>query len=268
MIVGVIVDRHFRPVCSEDVAWQYRRSDNLVPVIDQQPFRNRPRLVVADRGMISADAIAALERRGLEYILGAMRERCSRRSAEPVMVDTAPSVPAGDPGQGRPDTELQAKEVKVGDRRLYRLPQPGRGHRCRTRRGGRGGNVTRQATARRQESPPSATAPTAPRLRRTPASSNNAIDEDRIAEDAAATTGSISYAPTPWSHPLNAMLPLPARLLVWWSSCSARTKPCCRPADLSRRPTRRSAAMSSCELLGAGVLKRAEEQLAAARLKR
>ncbi len=89
--------------------------------------------------MISADTIAALEQRGHEYILG-VRERSSSEVREALMVDTAPSVPRlVIPRQGRPDTELQAKEVKVGDRRhivcrnLVEAAQA-----ARTPRGGRG----------------------------------------------------------------------------------------------------------------------------------
>ncbi len=84
MIVGVIVDQHGRPVCSE--MWPGNTADvtTLVPVIDR--LRGRFAIghvcVVADRGMISADTIAALEQRGLEYILG-VRVRSSRRSARP-----------------------------------------------------------------------------------------------------------------------------------------------------------------------------------------
>ena len=48
--------------------------------------------VVADRGMISAATIAALEERGLEYILG-VRERTSKEVREVVMADQRRFVP-------------------------------------------------------------------------------------------------------------------------------------------------------------------------------
>ncbi len=119
MIVGVIVDQHGRAGLLGDVCPAIAADVTaLVPVIDR--LRGRFAIghvcVVADRGMISADTIAALEQRGLEYILG-VRERSSKEVREALMVDTAPSVPLVIPRQGRPDTELQAKEVKVGDRR-------------------------------------------------------------------------------------------------------------------------------------------------------
>jgi hypothetical protein len=76
MIVGVVIDAAGRPICSE--MWPGNTADVsvLVPVIDR--LRSRFAIgrvcVVADRGMISTPTIAALEERGLEYVLGA-RER-------------------------------------------------------------------------------------------------------------------------------------------------------------------------------------------------
>ena len=75
MIVGVVIDAAGRPVCSE--MWPGNTADVsvLVPVIDR--LRSRFGIgrvcVVADRGMISAPTIAALEERGLEYVLGRAR---------------------------------------------------------------------------------------------------------------------------------------------------------------------------------------------------
>jgi transposase len=113
MIVGVIIDQEGRPVCSE--MWPGNAADvtTLIPVIDR--LRNRFAIervcVVADRGMISAATIAALEQRGLEYILG-VRERSSKEVREVVRADPTPSVPLVIPRKGRADTDLRAKEVK------------------------------------------------------------------------------------------------------------------------------------------------------------
>jgi len=118
MIVGVIIDQEGRPVCSE--MWPGNTADvtTLIPVIDR--LRNRFAIdkvcVVADRGMISAATIVALEQRGLEYILG-VRERSTKEVRDVVMADPSPGVPLLIPRRGRADTELQAKEVKLGDRR-------------------------------------------------------------------------------------------------------------------------------------------------------
>jgi hypothetical protein len=118
MVVGVIMDQDGRPVCSE--MWPGDTADvtTLIPVIDRlrQRFAIGRVCVVADRGMISAQTIASLEERGLEYILG-VRERSSKEVQEVVLNDPAPSVSLVIPRRGRRDTELEAKEVRVGGRR-------------------------------------------------------------------------------------------------------------------------------------------------------
>jgi hypothetical protein len=118
MIVGVILDQHGRPVCSE--MWPGNTADvtSLIPVIDRlrRRFAIGRVCVVADRGLISAETIAALEERGLEYILG-VRERSSKEVREIVMADAKPLVALVIPRARRPDTDLEAKEVKLGPRR-------------------------------------------------------------------------------------------------------------------------------------------------------
>jgi hypothetical protein len=182
MIVGVIIDQEGRPVCSE--MWPGNTADvtTLIPVIDRlrSRFRIERVCVVADRGMISADTIAGLEERGLEYILG-VRERSSKEVQEVVLTDPAPSVPLVIPRRGRPDTELQAKEVRLGDRRyivcrnLVEAAQAARTReavvatlRARLRQGDKalvGNSVYR-------------------RYLKTPDQRHFSIDEDRIAKDA------------------------------------------------------------------------------------
>jgi len=90
----------------------------LIPVVDRlgQRFGIARVGVVADRGMISAQTIAALEARGLEYILG-VRERTSKEVRTLVLDDEAAFVPLVIPRPGRPDTELEAKAVTLGKRR-------------------------------------------------------------------------------------------------------------------------------------------------------
>lgn len=118
MIVGVVIDQAGPPVCSE--LWPGDTADvtTLIPVVDRlrQRFAIGRVCVVADRGMISTETIAALEERGLEYILGA-RERTSKEVREVVLADPQPLVPLVIPRSGRPDTELEAKPVRVGERR-------------------------------------------------------------------------------------------------------------------------------------------------------
>ena len=118
MVVGIVMDQCGRPLCSE--LWPGNTADvtTLLPVVD----RLRARFgvgrvcIVADRGMISAPTIAALESRKLEYILG-VRERSSPEVYERVLADPAPFVPIVVPRGNGALTELEAKQVKLAGRR-------------------------------------------------------------------------------------------------------------------------------------------------------
>src|ERR687886_2975712 len=118
MIVGVVIDAEGRPVCSE--MWPGNTADVsvLVPVIDR--LRSRFAIgrvcIVADRGMICAETIAALEARGLEYVLGA-RERTDSWVRTVVLADQRPFTPLCIPRTGGEETQLFVKEVKAEGRR-------------------------------------------------------------------------------------------------------------------------------------------------------
>jgi hypothetical protein len=118
MIVGVVIDAAGRPVCSE--MWPGNTADVsvLIPVIDR--LRSRFAIgrvcVVADRGMMSAPTIAALEERGLEYVLGA-RERTDSLVRTVVLADDRPFTPLCIPRAGGEETQLFIKEVQVEGRR-------------------------------------------------------------------------------------------------------------------------------------------------------
>ena len=118
MILGVVVDAEGRPVCSE--MWPGNTADVsvLLPVVDR--LRSRFAIgrvcVVADRGMISAPTIAALEQRGLEYVLGA-RERTDALVRRVVLADSRPFTPLCVPRAGGEETQLWVKEVTTEGRR-------------------------------------------------------------------------------------------------------------------------------------------------------
>jgi hypothetical protein len=122
MIVAVVMDQRGRPLCCE--MWPGNTTPGpgdvtaLIPVVDRlgQRFGITRVCVVADRGMIAAKTITALEKRGLEYILG-VRERSTKEVRTLVLDDEAPFVPLVIPRRGRPDTELEAKAVTLGGRR-------------------------------------------------------------------------------------------------------------------------------------------------------
>jgi transposase len=119
MILAVVIDGDGRPVCSE--MWPGNTADvtTLLPVVDRlrQRFAIGRVCVVADRGMVSAETIAALEARGLLYILGA-RERTDKLVREVVLADQAPFVPLTLPSKTRgKETDYGAKAVTLGGRR-------------------------------------------------------------------------------------------------------------------------------------------------------
>ena len=118
MIVGLVIDQDGRPLCCE--LWPGNTADvtTLLPVVDRlrARFDVGHLCVVADRGMISAQTIAALEKRKLEYILG-VRERSSTEVRRTVIDDPTPFVPLVVPRAAGVLTELEAKQVKSGERR-------------------------------------------------------------------------------------------------------------------------------------------------------
>jgi hypothetical protein len=118
MIVAVVIDADGRPICSE--MWPGNTADvtALIPVIDR--LRSRFGIgricIVADRGMISAPTIAALEERGLEYVLG-VRERTDALVRRVVLADTRPFTPLCVQRASDRETQLWVKEVKAEGRR-------------------------------------------------------------------------------------------------------------------------------------------------------
>lgn len=117
MILALVVDAKGRPICTEMVAGNTADSRVLLPIVDRlrERFAITRACVVADRGMISAATVAALEERGMEYILGA-RERSSSLIRDIVLDDTAPMVPLVLERQ-KGETQLWVKEVRVGKQR-------------------------------------------------------------------------------------------------------------------------------------------------------
>lgn len=121
MVVGLALDLHGWPLCCE--LWPGNTADvtSLLPVVNRlrQRFRVGRVSIVADRGMISASTIAALESEELDcdYILGA-RMRSVKEISEQVLADrgrfreiTAERKTSKDP------SPLKVKEVAVDGRR-------------------------------------------------------------------------------------------------------------------------------------------------------
>jgi hypothetical protein len=116
VVVGVVLDETGRPICSE--TWPGNATDvkSLLPIVTRlrDRFGIRQMCVVADRGMISADTIAELEARGIDYILGA-RERSTTEVRQVVLADHKPMVPLTIPRARGSEVDIEVKEVIVGD---------------------------------------------------------------------------------------------------------------------------------------------------------
>jgi hypothetical protein len=121
MVVGLVLDLHGWPLCCE--LWPGNTADvtTLLPVVRRlrERFRVRRVCIVADRGMISAETITALESKELDcdYILGA-RMRSVKEVRERVLSDrsdyqeiTPERKTAKDP------SPLKVKAVDIGPRR-------------------------------------------------------------------------------------------------------------------------------------------------------
>jgi hypothetical protein len=118
MILAVVIDGEGRPICTEMLPGNTADATVLLPIVDRlrERFHIGRVCVVADRGMISAATIAALEERKLEYILGA-RERSSAVVRRLVLEDEQPLTPLL-VERARGETQLFVKEVKVGAARF------------------------------------------------------------------------------------------------------------------------------------------------------
>jgi hypothetical protein len=117
MILAVIIDGDGRPICTEMLPGNTADATVLLPVVDRlrERFHIGRVCVVADRGMISAATIAALEQRKLEYILGA-RERSSAVVCRLVLENEQPLTPLL-VERARGETPLFVKEVKIDEAR-------------------------------------------------------------------------------------------------------------------------------------------------------
>ncbi len=116
VVLGIVLDGDDRPVASFLLPGNTADVTLLLPVVARlrSRFGVRRACVVADRGLISADAIAALEAAGMEYILG-VRERGSREVREFVLEDDGVPVPLSIPRQ-KGTTQLAVSEVAVEGR--------------------------------------------------------------------------------------------------------------------------------------------------------
>jgi hypothetical protein len=121
MVVGAVLDGQGRPICCE--LWPGNTTDvtALIPVVDRlrSRFGVRRVCIVADRGMISQETLAALEQpeRGWQYILGARMR--SQNEVKDEVLSRAGRYRVVHPKRVQSDdpSPLKVKEVWVGDHR-------------------------------------------------------------------------------------------------------------------------------------------------------
>jgi len=121
MVVGLVLDRQGWPLCCQ--LWPGNTADvnALLPVVARlrERFQVRRVSIVSDRGMISADTIAALESKVLDcdYILGA-RMRNVKEIREKVLTDRSPYLEVTPERQSSKDpSPLKVKEISLAGRR-------------------------------------------------------------------------------------------------------------------------------------------------------
>ena len=117
VVLGMVLDGDDRPFAS--FLWPGNTADvtRLMPVVQRlrERFGIAQMCIVADRGMISAATIAALEKAGLAYILG-VRERSTKEVRNGVIEDDGVAVPLVIPRQ-KGETQLAITETTLKGRR-------------------------------------------------------------------------------------------------------------------------------------------------------
>jgi transposase len=117
VVLGIVLDDTDRPIASFLMPGNTADVTLLLPVVRRlrERFGIDRACIVADRGMISADTIAALEAEQIEYILG-VRERTSREVRAEIIEDDGVAVPLVIPRQ-KGETELAIRETTIAGRR-------------------------------------------------------------------------------------------------------------------------------------------------------
>jgi hypothetical protein len=121
MVVGLLLDLYGWPLCCELWPGNTADANTLLPVVRRlrERFRVRRVCIVADRGMISAQTVAALESAELDcdYILGA-RMRSVKEVRQRVLSDRGDYLEVTPERKTAKDpSPLKVKEVNIGPRR-------------------------------------------------------------------------------------------------------------------------------------------------------
>jgi transposase len=120
MVVGMVLDRNGDPICSE--LWPGNTADvkSLVPIVERlkSRFGIGSVCIVADRGMISAETLAAVELRKWQYILGVRMRSSTEAKAVVARAGRYAEVHPKSDDHDNP-SPLKVKEVWVEDERRY-----------------------------------------------------------------------------------------------------------------------------------------------------
>lgn len=119
LVVGMVLDNTGTPICSQILPGKSTDVKSLLPVRSrlERQFAVERVCLVADRGMISKDTLAELERDGWPYILGA-RLRQGDAAMERVLQDEGAFEEVFPKARGsKAPSPLKVKEVKAQGRR-------------------------------------------------------------------------------------------------------------------------------------------------------
>jgi transposase len=120
MVVGMVLDGSGNPVCSE--LWPGNTADvkSLVPIVERLKtrFQIGEVCIVADRGMISAETLAEVEKRKWKYILG-VRMRSSTEAKQVVARAGRYAEVHAVSDDAKDPSPLKVKEVWVEGKRRY-----------------------------------------------------------------------------------------------------------------------------------------------------
>jgi len=239
VVLGIVLDDADRPIASFLMPGNTADVTLLLPVVKRlrERFGIREACIVADRGMISADTIAALEAEKIQYILG-VRERTSREVRTEVIKDDGLTVPLVIPRQ-KGETELSIRETTIAGRR-YVI--------CRNEE-----EAKKDAAARPNWSPVSNASWLRAIRRSSPTRAS--VVSCRRPKAAALSSTAPSSRPRPGSTASSCCAPTPKSLLsrsccataiFWpWRTPSKPQRRCSLPARSSTKPTPASAATSS-----------------------
>ena len=119
MVMGLVLDGDGRPLCCE--LWPGNTTDvrSLIPIVERlrERFRVVDICVVADRGMISSKTLAAIESRGIGYILGARMRKQKEVRDEVLSRGGRYKVVQPERKTSKDPSPLKVKEVRMDDRR-------------------------------------------------------------------------------------------------------------------------------------------------------